>query len=91
MNHNGQSVKRSGTDRGLAHDPRKLRRRRFEAGLSITKAALAAGYSKAHLSMLESGEDHSASPECLRELARVYECKIADLLPDEPGNGGRAA
>jgi hypothetical protein len=34
--------------------------------------------------MLENGGYHSASPGCLRELARVYRCKIRDLMPDEP-------
>jgi transcriptional regulator with XRE-family HTH domain len=82
-----QSVKENGQNGDLAHDPRKLRWRRIAAGLSVTEAAAGAGYSKAHLSMLESGAHHSASPECLRELARVYQCRIRDLMPDEPKAG----
>lgn len=85
-----QSVKHSPGDKGLTHDPRKLRRRRIERGLSVTAAAEATGYSKAHLSMLEGGQAHSASPECLKKLARAYRCKIADLLPDEMPNGTAA-
>ena len=87
-----QSVKQRQGDRELTHDPRKLRRYRLERGLSVTKAALLAGYSKAHISMLEAGTHHSASPECLTHLARVYGCKIADLLSGDGVNGnGHAA
>lgn len=88
----GQSVKQQRGDMRLTHDPRKLRRHRIERGLSVTEAAEKAGYSKAHISMLESGSHHSASPQCLRELAKVYRCRIADLLPDEGASGnGHAA
>jgi transcriptional regulator with XRE-family HTH domain len=84
MSRTDQSVKRGKGDRSLTHDPAKLRWHRIAAGLSLTEAADEAGYSKGQLSMLENGGYHSASPGCLRELARVYRCKIRDLMPDEP-------
>jgi transcriptional regulator with XRE-family HTH domain len=78
------TVKRASGDKTLTHDARRLKFRRTAAGLSLTAAAEHAGYSKAHLSMLEGGQDHSASPECLKALAEVYGCEIRDLMPDEP-------
>lgn len=48
----------------------------------MTRLAQAAGYSKSHLSEVEGGHT-SASPECLRELARVLGCEITDLMPAE--------
>jgi predicted transcriptional regulator len=82
-------VKRAEGDKALTHDPRKLRRKRYEAGLSVTELAALAECSKAHVSMLEKGGLHSASPVMLRRFAQVLDCEIADLMPDE--NGGAAA
>jgi len=77
------AVKRPDGDKDLTHDPRRLKYRRVAAGLSVTDLADKAGYSKAHISMLEDGQ-HGASPECLRELARALRCEIADLMAAEP-------
>jgi transcriptional regulator with XRE-family HTH domain len=68
----------------IAQHPERLRWRRTAAGLGLNEAARRAKVSKAHLSMLERGI-HGASPAVLRRIAKVYRCRIADLMPDEPG------
>jgi transcriptional regulator with XRE-family HTH domain len=83
MTANQAVVKRGERDKELSHDPRRLRRRRTAAGLGLVNAAKLAGYSPAHLSMLEHGHHHGASPECLKSLAQVYGCEITDLMPAE--------
>ena len=75
-------VKRSGESKELSHDPRRLKRRRYIAGLSQVAAARAAGCTKSNLSKLEHGA-HSASPELLTALASVYGCDITALMPPE--------
>jgi len=78
-----QSVKQSGvTPRHIQH-PGKLRWRRVARGLSLARAAEAAGCSKSHLSKLEHGQD-PASVDLLVRLAGVYGCEITDLMPREP-------
>jgi transcriptional regulator with XRE-family HTH domain len=77
------AVKRATGDKDLTHAPKRLKYRRTAAGLSLTQLAEQAGYSKAHISMLEDGQHHSASPECLKRLAEVLGCQITDLIPDE--------
>lgn len=88
MSDTDRPVKRSGQPKELSHDPARLKRRRFEAGLSQVRAALAVGCTKSNLSKLEHGV-HSASPELLAEFARLYGCKISDLMPPEVN--GKAA
>jgi transcriptional regulator with XRE-family HTH domain len=79
-----QSVKRQRRDpETLKQDPRKLKRRRVAAGMSLTEAAQRAPCSKPHLSNVENGYD-GASPRLLAKLAGLYGCQIVDLMPDEP-------
>jgi transcriptional regulator with XRE-family HTH domain len=68
-------------------DYRRLRWRRFAAGLSLTDAAKAAGVTKSHLSKLEHDAD-PASPGLLKKLADIYGCKISDLMQPDPGTAG---
>jgi transcriptional regulator with XRE-family HTH domain len=68
----------------IAQHPERLKWRRTARGLGLNEAARRAEVSKAHLSMLERGI-HGASPAVLRRLAKLYKCKIADLMPDDPG------
>ena len=67
----------------LTHDPRRLRRKRIEAGLNMTELAARADCSKATVSMLESGRYFSATPGLLARLAAALGCTITDLMPDE--------
>lgn len=77
------AVKRDEGGKSLTHDPRRLKRRRVAAGLSMTELALLAKCSKASVSMLESGRYFSATPGLLARLARALSCEITDLIPDE--------
>lgn len=79
-----QPVKSASGDIALTHDPVRLRRRRIRAGLTVRALAAQSGYSPAHVSMLESGEHHGASPTCLAKFAEVIGCTIDDLMPAEP-------
>lgn len=73
-------------------DPRRLERRRVEAGLNQTDLAQKAGVSKAHVSMVERGMANF-SPRYLHKIAEALGCTIADLLSDEAGeaSSGSAA
>lgn len=73
---------RRNPDRPLNQDPVRLRERRIQAGLSLAAVAERLGRSKGTISEIESPRrTRSASPELLAELAKVYRCKIADLMP----------
>lgn len=87
MSHVPKRVKPS-PEKELSQDPRRLRRRRIAAGLTIREAAAKAECSFTHLSDLENG-NHSARPGTLSALASAYDCQIADLMPREP-NGAAA-
>ncbi len=73
----------------LTQHPRRLRRRRIEAGLTLEQLGSLAGYTKQHMSALELGQA-SASPPCLLAVANALGCEIADLLPDEEADGTAA-
>lgn len=85
MNRGQQSVKR---DRPLNQDPKRLRRRRLAARLTITELAGRAGCSVPYLSQLENG-DYSASPKLLGALADALGCDITEIMPPEQ-NGAAA-
>ena len=67
---------------GLSHSPTRLKRKRFEAGLGLREAAGLAGVSAGHLSKLENGKV-PASPGHLAALAKLYDCRITGLMPDD--------
>ena len=75
-------------EKELSQDPRRLRRMRRAAGLTLREAAAKAECSFTHLSDLENGS-HSARPGTLAALAAAYDCRIIDLMPREP-NGAAA-
>jgi len=68
----------------LDHDPRRLRRRRIEAGLTLAALAAKTNLSSGHLCELEKGT-RNPSPHALARLAAALGCEPADLMP------GRAA
>ena len=69
-------------------NPRRLARRRVEAGLTQTELARRAGCSKQLVSQVESGKANFSITN-LSAVSQVLGCSIADLLPDEgePGTG----
>lgn len=67
----------------MNEDPREIRRRRIEAGLSQTDLALKAGVSKSHVSDVENGRA-GFSPKNLKALATALGCTIRDLLLPAP-------
>lgn len=73
---------RAKADKELNQDPRRLRRRRFAAKLTLRDAADKAGCSFGHLSDLENGKC-SARVTMLVALADAYECEVTDLMPVE--------
>lgn len=81
MVHSKGSVKTDET-REVLQDPRKLRRRRQEAGLTGGQLAKLAGVSKTTISLLEN-RHQSARPNMLAALARVLGCQVVDLMADE--------
>lgn len=68
-------------------DPRRLQRRRIEAGLNQRELADRAGIHRSHMSWLERGK-RGASPRVLKRLAEALDCTVADLMPPEPGTTG---
>jgi len=74
-------VKRPGPPE-LSQDPRRLKRKRLEAGLTMREAAAKSGCSLGIISELENGK-YSAGAKTLRLLATAYDCRIADLMPRE--------
>ncbi|MFE7272994.1 helix-turn-helix domain-containing protein [Streptomyces sp. NPDC057623] len=64
-------------------DPKRLRRRRIEAGLNKRELAAGAEIHPSYVTWLERGE-RSASPRVLKRLARTLHCQIADLMPPPP-------
>ena len=67
-------------------DPKRLKRRRIEAGLNQRELADRAGISEAYMSFLSRGQK-SASPRVLKRLAGALSCEIADLMTPEPDSG----
>jgi transcriptional regulator with XRE-family HTH domain len=74
-------TERSRSKRPLDHDPAKLRRLRFAAGLTLTALAERSGMNLSTLSGYENGR-HSPSPRSLVRMANALDCKPADLMPD---------
>lgn len=70
-------------DVSLNQDPRRLKRRRIAAGLTLRGAAERAGCHFTTIGKLEQGE-RSAEPGTLAALADAYGCEITDLMPPEP-------
>lgn len=68
--------------------PKRLTRRRIEAGLTQTELAKRAGCSKSLVSEVEAGKANFSITN-LAAISRVLGCEIADLLPpeDETGTG----
>lgn len=69
-------------------DRKKLRRRRFAAGLTQAGLAEKAGCTEMHIWYLENGK-RDVSPPMLTSLATALGCSNADLMADEP-NGSAA-
>ncbi|WP_107429466.1 helix-turn-helix domain-containing protein [Streptomyces sp. Amel2xC10] len=67
----------------MNENPSAFRRRRIEAGLSVTELARKAGVTKSHLSYVELGKA-GFSPRNLKAIATVLGCTIPDLLLPEP-------
>ncbi|MGX1909048.1 helix-turn-helix domain-containing protein [Streptomyces phaeochromogenes] len=63
-------------------DPKRLRRRRIEAGLNKRELAAAVEIHPSYVTWLERGE-RSASPRVMKRLATALACEIADLMPDD--------
>lgn len=85
MSHNDRRVKR---DAELNQDPRRLRRRRLMARMTLRAASGKSGVSYGHLSDLENGRK-SAGVAVLGALADAYGCDVEDLMP--PEENGKAA
>lgn len=66
----------------LTQDPRRLRYRRYAAGLSIRELSALAGVATGSISCLENGK-YPAGVLTLRALAEALGCEIADLMPEE--------
>jgi transcriptional regulator with XRE-family HTH domain len=60
-------------------DPKKLRRRRFAAGLSSTALAERSGLALSTISDYEHGR-RSPSPDSLSRLAQALGCETTDLM-----------
>lgn len=88
MSSQPKPVKRREPHKMLTQHPKRLIWRRNAAGLTQERLAEMAGYTKQHISGLEKGA-FGASAECMAALARALDCKITDLMPDEP-NGSAA-
>lgn len=69
-------------------DPKRLKRRRIEAGLNRRELAARAEIHPSYVTCLESGS-RGASPRVLKRLSEALHCEIADLMPkptdDEAG------
>jgi len=48
-----------------------------------------AGYTLTHISQVELGH-RNAGPRCLRRLAEMFDCEVADLMTEEPVDGAAA-
>jgi transcriptional regulator with XRE-family HTH domain len=79
MTSDRQAVKRR---EPLNQDPKRLRRRRLAARLTITELAAKAGCSVPYLWQLEHGR-YSASPRMLGSLADALDCDITEIMPPE--------
>jgi transcriptional regulator with XRE-family HTH domain len=82
------AVKKPEGHRDFTLDPRKLRRLRMEAALSVTELARRAGCTPANISMIEKGR-HGPSMDLVAKLTDVLGCTARDLMPSEP-NGSAA-
>jgi transcriptional regulator with XRE-family HTH domain len=77
------AVKKPEGHRDFTLDPRKLRRLRMEAALSVTELARRSGCSPAHITMLEK-DRHGPSLDLVARLTDVLGCTPKDLMPSEP-------
>lgn len=89
MKRRRSSVKRRYPNRDFDLDPRKLKRRRMEAGLTLDELATKVGCTRGHLSMLEN-DRHGPSVLLARSLAAELGCDVRDLLRDERASGAVA-
>lgn len=83
MDRKPRAVKRRKRDEELTQAPKRLRWRRFAAGMSLRDLAGKSGLGIATISDLENGY-YSAEPATLAALARGLDCEITDLMPPEP-------
>lgn len=65
----------------LAHDPKKLRAARINAGVNLSSLARTADVSKAQLSDMEAGRKGTTA-ETLGKIAAALSVQPSDLLPD---------
>jgi transcriptional regulator with XRE-family HTH domain len=63
-----------------ACDPAKIKARRVALGLKQAEVAEMAGYTQAHVSLVESGR-RRPSADTLRMLAKVLDCTVEDFAP----------
>ncbi|MFI0528511.1 helix-turn-helix domain-containing protein [Streptomyces scabiei] len=66
----------------LAHDPRRVHRKRVQAGLAQNQLAARIGISAAQLCRIEKGRSGASAP-VLARLAEALDCEIDDLMPPE--------
>lgn len=71
-------------------DPKRLKRRRIEAGLNRRELADRARIHRSYVSWLENG-GRGASPRVLKRLAEALNCEIADLMAPERATEERPA
>lgn len=71
-------------------NPKRLARRRVEAGLTQTELAKRAGCSKSLVSEVEAGRANFSVTN-LAKISEALGCTIADLLPDEDETGTGSA
>ena len=86
MGHRQRDVNQRRGERELTQDPRKLRRRRIAAGLTIRQLSQKAQVGIGSISDLEHGKQ-SARPGMLAALAKALGCEISDLMTDEDPDG----
>jgi len=72
-------VRLKGVRYPLDHNPRALRLRRYELGLTQDTIAKRAGISPGHLSELECGKRNALAPTLLR-VAAALECPVSELM-----------
>lgn len=73
---------RNGVKKPLDHDPAKLRRRRYELGLTQQALAEAASASPTVICQMERGQRTTSAPTLAR-IAAALDCKPVDLMPNE--------
>lgn len=67
------------SDLSIKVDPGRLRRRRIEAGMTVTMLGNAAGCAQSTISGIETGR-RQPSPPLLKRIADALKLTVADLL-----------